>query len=83
LRVRTSTSKGTAGRLSPPCFSLLRIQRHFNRALPLEKAMSCIIAKPFPTKLNLLEEGAVLKCSGGKGILQLCRTLFTEKGAMP
>jgi len=27
--------------------------------------MRCIITKPFRTKLNLLEEGAVLKCRGG------------------
>jgi hypothetical protein len=83
LRVRTSTSKGTAGRRKPPCPVLSRIQRHFNRALPLEEAMRCTITKPFRTKLNLLEEEVVLKCSGGKGILQLCRKPVIEKGVMP
>ena len=82
MRVRTSTSKGTAGRRKPPCPVLSRIQHHSNRVLPLEEAMRCTITKPFRTKLNLLEEEAVLKYSGGKGILQLCRTLVIEKGAM-
>jgi len=39
--------------------------------------------KPISQKTNLLEKEAVLKCSGGKGILQLCGTLFIKKGAIP
>jgi hypothetical protein len=62
---------------------MLRIQRHFNHALPLEEAIRCIIAKPFCTNLNLLEEEAVLECSKEKGIFQLCRKLVLEKGDMP
>jgi len=45
--------------------------------------MMCIITKPLHNKLNLLEEEAVLKCSRGKGILQLYRMLVIEKGDMP
>jgi len=49
------------------------------------KRVCCAPLKPILQKTNLLEEGAVLKCSGGKGFYYriLCRTPFIEKGTMP
>jgi hypothetical protein len=49
------------------------------------KSRGCAVhhQKPILQKTNLLEEEAVLKCRGRKRILQLCRALFVEKGAMP
>jgi len=37
----------------------------------------------FSQRTDLLEEEAVLKCSGENGILQLYRMLVIEKGDMP